>query len=316
MRLVDLYSRIALLSPRIEVMLRKLYWMNVKHLKKYNPYKAVNHRQSFKRVDFDKIINWLRTQGVGEGALLLVHSSYSALECTGLSEEQIIDELLALVGANGTLVMPVIRRYKGEPQGKDLLKYNTNNLICTYDVKKTTVQSGILPFTMLRRNDSVVSHHPFNPLVAIGPLAGPMMEHNIDGEAPSPHGPNSCWKFCYDHNAFIVGLGVDLAHYNTITHINEEAFGNWKWSDEEWYDRRKFIIVDENARQSNVIVKVRKPQWGMLRYAEINANKDINESGLIRRTRIDGEIVVCLEKAKEYVDYLQDNNKKGKYYYI
>ena len=316
MRFEVLYKKIALSSPRIEVLLRKLYWNNVNYLGKFNPHRVSKVDAPAKHVDFEKVIDCLRSNGVREGSLLVIHSSFSALECTGLDANQIIEELLKLVGKTGTLAMPAIRKYKEEPHGGDILKVNTDNLVCTYNVKKTIVQSGLLPYIMLRREDSVVSHHPFNPLVAIGPLAEPMMEHNLDGDMPSPHGPNSCWKFCYDHNAIVVGLGVELDHYNTISHINEEAFGNWKWSDEEWFRKRKFVVIDEKGYKQNVVVKERKPEWGMLRFAELHANRDRNTSGLIRRTKIDDQIVICIEKAKDYIDYLQENNKKGKYYYI
>ena len=316
MNLARLYNRLALLSPRVEVMLRKFYWKNIKRLGKYNPHKSKTTTSTSSFVDFNKVINWLKNNGIGEGSLLIVHSSYSELEPTGLDANQIIDSLLSLVGENGTLAMPAIRRYKDQPRGAEILTKNVEDLICTYNVKKTMVQSGMLPFMMLRRKNSVVSHHPLNPLVAIGPLAKPMMEHNLDGDRPSPHGPNSCWKFCYDHNAFVVGLGVDLDHYNTISHINEEAFGNWKWSERDWYRDRKFLVVSEDGEKQEVVVKERKPEWGMLRFAELNANKDRNNSGLIKRTKIDGTIIVCLEKAKDYINHLQENNKKGKYYYI
>lgn len=316
MNLAVLYNKVALLSPRCEVMLRKIYWKNVKRLGKYNPHKARSMATSGKHVDFQKVLDWLREQGVGEGSLLVVHSSYSGLECTGLDANQIIDALLELIGPTGTLAMPAIRKYKEGKKNGDGNNENMDDLVCTYNVKKTLVQSGMIPYMMLRRKDSVVSHHPLNPLVAIGPLAKPMMEHNLEGNRPSPHGPNSCWKYCYDHNAFVVGLGVDLDHYNTISHINEEAFGNWKWSDEEWYRDRIFDIIDEVGNKQRIVVKERKPEWGMLRFAELNANKDRNENGLIKRTKIDDSIVVCIEKAKEYIDHLQENNRIGKYFYL
>ena len=316
MGIANLYRKIALTSPYVEVILRRLYWNNQERLKKFNPHKARKVQSSSKNVDFNEVLAWLKSNGVGKGSLLIVHSSYGALECTGMEASQIIEALLDLVGKEGTLAMPAIRKYKEEPQGGDLLKVNTDDLVCTYNVKKTMVQSGLLPFTMLRRKDSIVSHHPLNPLVAIGPLAKPMMEHNLDGDAPSPHGPNSCWKFCYDHNAFVIGLGVDLDHYNTISHLNEEAFGNWKWPDEEWYRRRKFVIIGEDGERHEVVVRERKPKWGMLRFAELHANRDRNATGLIKRTKVDDEIIVCLEKATDYVDYLQENNKKGKFYYL
>lgn len=314
--LSGLYNKLALISPRVEVLLRKVYWKNINLLCKFNPHKTAIDSHYVNKVDFNEVINWLKSLGISEGSLLVVHSSYSALECTGLDASQIVDALLNLVGESGTLAMPAIRRFKGEPKTQDILKTDMNDCVLTYNVKKTVVQSGALPYTMLRRKDSVVSHHPLNPLVAIGPLAKSMMEHNLEGDRPSPHGPNSCWKFCYDHDAFVVGLGIDLDHYNTISHINEEAFGNWKWSDEEWYRNRKFIIIDEEGNQENVVVRERKPEWGMLRFAELHANRDRNASGLIKRTKIDDEIVVCFEKARDYVDYLQEKNKKGKYYYL
>ena len=315
MSISSIYNRVAMLSPRIEVMLRKIYWKNVNRLGKFNPHKAPAMSHSSKHVDFQKVLDWLHEQGIGEGSLLVVHSSYSGLECTGLDANQIIDAMLTLVGPTGTLAMPAIRKYK-DAEKANKTGMDIREITCKYDVKKTLVQSGMLPYMMLRRKDSVVSHHPFNPLVAIGPLAKPMMEHNLEGDRPSPHGPNSCWKFCYDHNAYVIGLGVDLDHYNTISHLNEEAFGNWKWSDDEWYWDRKFVIIDEDGNKQETIVRERKPEWGMLRFAELHANKDRNQSGLIKRTKIDNEIVVCLENAKDYVDYLQENNKKGKYYYL
>ena len=314
----NIYRRLALISPRIEVMLRKLYWKHAGRLKAYRPQSVatLSSKGEVSQVSFDDIISFLKDNGVGEGSLLVVHSSYSELECTGLTSDQIVDRLLGLIRPTGTLAMPAIRRFKGTPKYTEILTAETDNLILTYNLRKTMVSSGLLPYAMLRRKDSEVSQMPFNPLVAIGPLAKPMMEHNLDGDAPSPHGPNSCWKFCYDHDAFVVGLGVDLNHYNTISHINEEAFGNWKWSDEEWYRKRKFVVIDEEGNSKDVVVRERKPEWGMLRFAELNANKDRNSNGLIHRTKINDELIVCIEKAREYVDHLQENNKKGKFFYI
>ena len=211
--------------------------------------------------------------------------------------------------------MPAIRRFKGQPKYEEILTTDVSNLVCKYDTRKTMVSSGVLPYTMVKRSDSEVSLHPLNPMVAIGPLAKQMMEHNLDGQYPSPHGPNSSWKFCYDHDAIVIGLGVNLDHYNTISHINEEAFGNWKWSDDEWYRLRQFDVTDDQKTCRRVTVRERKPKWGMLHFAELNANRDRNKTGIIRRSEIGG-ITVCVENSREYVDYLQSNNKRGKFYYV
>lgn len=311
-----LYERVALISPRVEVTLRKLYWRNADKLKKFNPNKVVTKKElkEAPKVDFSEIEDYLRTQGIGEGCLLIVHSSYDQLEGTGLSPEEIIERLLKLVGPTGTLAMPAIRKYKGEPEGYDCLKVSTDDLVFTYKPRKTMVKTGWLPLAMVQHKDSVVSRHPLNPMVAIGPLAKAMMEHNLDGENPAPHGPGSSWKFCYDHGAKVIGLGVNLYHYNTICHINEEAFGDWRFCDEDWYRLRKFHIIDEDFDEI-VTVKERKPEWGMLRLAELNAHNDTIKHHLITKHTISG-VDIYTEDAQMMVNHLRDNLKNKKRFYV
>lgn len=68
-----------------------------------------------KHIDFTRVVDWLKANGVGEGSLLIVHSTYESLEATGLEPDAIVENLLELVGKTGTLAMPAIRKYKGEP---------------------------------------------------------------------------------------------------------------------------------------------------------------------------------------------------------
>lgn len=310
------YGLIAGISPRVEVTMRKLYWRNVDRLKKFSPNNAATKKdlKEMPKVDFSEIEKYLRTQGIGEGSLLVVHSSYDHLSGTGLSPEDIVERLLKLVGPTGTLAMPAIRKYKGEPEGYDCLKVSTDDMVFTYKPRKTMVKTGWLPLAMVQRKDSVVSRHPLNSMVAIGPLAKPMMEHNLDGDAPSPHGPGSSWKFCYDHGAKVIGLGVNLYHYNTICHVNEEAFGDWRFSDEEWYRLRKFHIIDGDFDEI-VTVKERKPEWGMLRLAELNAHKDTLKHKLITKHTISG-IDIYTEDAQTMINHLRDNLKNKVAFYV
>ena len=242
--------------------MRKLYWKNVNRLGKYNPHKTQKSSSNNScQVDFELVLNWLRQRGIGKGDILIVHSGYAELEKTGLSPDEVIDRLLELIGPEGTLVMPVIRRYKdlekAQMEGKDL-----TSMSFKYKVKKSLVISGMLPFTLMQREGAVISHHPFNPMCAWGPHASDMMKNNLVGEFPSPHGPNSCWKYCYDHGAKVCSIGIDIEHHNTMLHIAEEAFGDWRWSDEDWYEHIKFEIIDENNECKEVIVSNRKDDWG------------------------------------------------------
>ena len=316
MKLSALYNKLALTSPYVEVLLRHLYWTNVKRFEKFNPNKATKAGNKCKAedADFGKVIEWLQEKGIGKGDLLIVHSGYGELERTGLSPDEIINRLIDLVGCTGTLAMPVIRRFKdldkAKKEGTDL-----RTLTFKYNVKKTMVTSGMLPYALMHRENAVISHHPFNPLCALGPLAKEMMVHNLNGEAPSPHGPNSSWKFCLDHNAKVCSIGTDIEHHNTIMHVAEEAFGNWYWPDEVWYDRLKFVIVDEEKNSKEIVVSNRKDEWGKLHIAEINVCNEEKKAGVMISENVDG-ITVGFVDPQKMLELLRKKNQKGYPYFV
>lgn len=312
----NIYKKTCLISPWIEVSLRKFYWSNFKYLNRFSPYGGggVVNTAICEKVDFTEIINYLKSKGVGEGSLLVIHSSYDTLACTGLKPQEIIQELMNLVGESGTIAMPAIRHFKEEPLPEDLVWMDKVDVVCEYNVMRTPVSSGILPFTLLRTKGSICSHFPLNPLVAIGPLAKEMMEHNLDSEKSSAHGKDSCWKFCLDHNAIVLGLGVDLDHHNTMLHVMEEAFDNWKWSDEEWFMTREFELIDENGNKKRIKVRERKPMWGMIYNAEVRMYKSFYDDGIIEKKEF-GPITVCYEESQRLKAHLQKKNKNGYPYY-
>ena len=318
MSIRNIYEKLASTSPYVEILLRKLYWKNVNLLCRLNPHNSngVSAVPSMKHVDFGDVIDWYNSKGICEGDLLIVHSSLEGLNSTGLKPDEIIDRLLELVGPSGTLAMPVIRHYKEDPPVSEYMKSDLEAIHCTYDVKRTPVNSGFLPFRMMRRKDAVISHHPYNTLCAIGPLAKEMMEHNLDGEFPSPHGPNSAWRFAYDHNAKVVSLGVDIEHHNTIVHVADESFGDWKWTDEEWYDRRKFTIIDENKNAIEKTVSVRKQKWGLFHFTDIRLNRDLKKLGIMKVDKIGGEVEVGYVDVQRFIPYLRSRKDEGYPYYV
>lgn len=310
------YKWLTITFPKSEVIIRKVYWNNYRLLKKYNPHSSTpDSEMPSNKVDFEKVINELKKAGIGEGSLVLMHSSYSGLACTGLSEDEVIDKLLELIGPNGTLAMPVIRKFKGDPKDEDCLSTKTDDIVCTYDVKKTRVTSGLLPYSLMRRKDAVISHCPLNPICAVGPLAKEMMAHEMEEEKLTPHGKNSAWKFCYDNNAFYISLGTDLDRHCTMVHAAEEAFGDWKWSEQEWFRERKFDIIDENGNKERRIVLERKPEWGMIYIAEMKMASDLLKDKIIKKVFIDDTIEVCISRAASVVDYMRSKNKNGYPYY-
>ena len=314
-----LYERIVLTSPKIEVLMRKLYWNNVKHLRRFNPFKEVHNTDvdsgATTHIDFQKIEDFIRANGIGEGSIVVVHSSFDVLKSTGLSPDEIINRLLAIVGKSGTIATPVLRLYTEMPSFDVQLKDDCCNIVCRFDKRRTPVKSGMIPFTLSRRKDSVLSPHPLNSLGAIGAHAAAMMEHNMDEDYPKPSGPLSSWKYCLDHGAYVLGLGVDLEHYNSMLHVAEEAFGDWHWSDEEWFRYRSFDVVQDDKSIKRVVVRERKPKWGLLHIAERNLVHDMDKAGIYHRSLIDGVIPVCVENAQEAINFLRSRNRKGYPYF-
>lgn len=313
MGLSSIYNKLALTSPYVEVMLRSLYWRNVKRLKNLRPSKhsstTTGNKQS---VDFDSIKEWLTQQGVKEGSLLVVHSSYDALSGCGLKPNEIIRELRSLIGGSGTLAMPVIRHYKEYPRPEEWLTTDFSGVVCHYDPKRTPVSSGMIPSMLMREKDAVVSMHPLNTMAAVGPLAEAMMEHNLDGDRPTPHGPNSSWKFCADHDAIIVALGVPMIHHLTIAHVPEDNSDDWPIKD--WYNDLQFDIVQPDKTVVRKVVRERRPKWGLIHDAELNFGKDLVKAGIMHLTKIDG-MDVGVVHSRELLDFMKSRKNKAYPYY-
>lgn len=309
MRLSAIYDKLALTSPQVEVMLRKLYWNNYKLLNRFKPKSSLKPPSSVK-IDFDKIIEYLRSQNIGNGTLLIVHSSYGALKGSGLNPDEIIDKLLSLIGPTGTLAMPVIRHYVEEPAAEDEIKANLDNVVSTYDVDVTPITTGVLPQRLHARKDSVTSRFPLNPLCALGPLAEEMMADNINGR--SPHDEHSAWKFCADHGAIILGLGIDLAHYLTMIHVAEEAYPGWPIKD--WFRERNFIIKDGDFYMQKKVLE-RHPKWGMLHLADKLYTKDFKENGILIENTIESTRIGVIE-APKLIQYLNSRKSEGYPYVV
>lgn len=315
MGLGKLYERLALTSPYVEVSLRMLYWKNVKRLGRLNPNRHSASSDSTterNEVSFEKIKDWLNNQGVREGSLIIVHSSYDNLAGCGLKPNEIIKELRILIGETGTLAMPVIRHYKELPPVDEWMYSDFSNIVCRYDPKRTPVSSGLMPSILMREKKAEVSLHPLNTLAAVGPLASPMMEHNLDGEKPSPHGPYSSWKYCLDHDAIIVALGVPMIHHLTIAHVSDEAFDTTPFKD--WYHELQFDIVMPDKTVERRIVRDRKPKWGMIHDAELNFGKDLEKAGVMHLTNIDG-VEVGVVHSLELIRFMKNHKNKAYPYY-
>lgn len=295
------------LSPRIEIAVRKLYWKNIKKTKGLKKQKTIPIALN----NFAKIENQLKEWGVKEGSLLVAHASYEALANTGKTPNSIIDALLEMIGSEGTLAMNAARKFPEEETIENYLTANYEEVVVTYNLQKSRVWTGALPHFMLKHPKASISRFPINPMVAIGKYAEAMMVNNL-AEMETACGENSAWNFCVQHDALVVGIGIDLTHSLTIIHVAEDTYQQ-SWPIKDWYRTRRFKIID----QEEVIyttVRERRPIWGTLYFAERTLCKDLLSAGILQSAVIDGVLVELLN-AKKLINFLITKNQTGYPYY-
>lgn len=304
MHLSKIYNRIALISPHLEVFLRQLYWKNVNSLKSFNPKRAILPNVD---VEWSKIVDFLKRNGISKGTLLVLHSSYKSLKSSSLTPKEIISSLRTLIGSEGTLAMPVIRRYEEEPDVDDWMNFNYSDIICTYDTQKSKIWTGALPQSLVKEKDVVISRHPLNSLAAVGRLAGRMMESNIKDDYSTPCGKNSSWAFCVENDAVIVGLGIYLSRSLTIRLVSEDLYID-EWPIKNWYWKRGFDVIDGNFNK-RINVLERNYRWGCFYLAEVNFRRDLIKNNILISKTIGG-INVEIVFAKKLIDFVRSRKNK------
>ena len=315
MGLGQIYHRLVLISPRVEVAIRCLYWDNVKKLKKFRSISSEGVQvEKSKHVDFDNIVNYLRDKGVKKDDIMVVHSSFDALNGSGLSAEEVIDKLYELVNEGGSLAMPAIRTFAEEENYGDYLDNYMDDVAqhftTVYSVYQSPVTAGLLPFSLMRYDDAEISKFPLNPMTAIGAHAEAMMKHNIEGELPSAHGPNSAWAYCAEHNAWNIGIGVDIKDYLTIFHVSQEKTD---WPVKDWYFERDFI-VKQGKSETPLRIRERKHKWTKY-IAETNFYHNLQKAGVLITTVIDG-IPIYMCRSKELFDFIKKQKNPTYPYFV
>lgn len=305
-----IYYKLAQISPYLEINLRKLYWKNIKYFKSYRPKTAIITKEI---VNWNKVIQYLELQGVKKGTLIVLHSSYEALKSSKLTPIEIIRSLRSLLSDEGTLAMPVIRQFKEEPTIENVLKTDISRIICKYNLHSKNISSGLLPFFLTREKDVKISRYPLNTMAAVGKLAVPMMINNISEENLPPCGKSSAWAFCAENNAIIVGLGIDLCHHLTITHVVTDLYME-EWPIKNWYIKRSFDIIDCDF-QKRISVLERDPFWGCYYLPAINYRKDLIKNKILISVIVGGVVVEIVNSGK-LLDFLRSRRQKGYPFYI
>jgi len=152
------------------------------------------------------IYDQIRALGIGSGDVVMMHSSMKALG-TGLTPEEFLRELMAVLTEEGTLLLPA-------------LTYEEVTFENPYfSVAESEPCVGILPKTFLRMDGVVRSMHPTHSVCAWGAKADMLTrDHILDN---TPVGPHSPFMLLPGVNGKILFVG-DILHSCTFIHGIEE----------------------------------------------------------------------------------------------
>ena len=296
-------DRLFTISTYFELIFRYFYWNKYLHksIIKSITLLQSSSKKEINSFDINDIFNTLSKYNIHKGSLIILHSSYDILSKTGLSPKEIINRFISYLGEDGTLAMNAAR----------IIKKDKIENVEVYDLQNSRVWTGVLPAIMIKDPRSYISKFPINSMVAIGKQASNMMENNIKTDNLSSCGPNSSWNFCFENNADIIGIGIDLVHSLTMIHVAEETMN---WPIKNWYIDRTFKIID-NEKIVYLKIKDRNPKWGKKHFAERTLYKDLINNNILKIINNNG-IEIQIINSIQLIDFLNRKNKKGYPYFF
>ena len=150
----------------------------------------------------------LKRLGVGEGDVVYLHTSLSRLRHLGLSPDELLDTLLAVLGDDGTLVLPSFA-WNLVPEARPWKGYAAYfEQRPVFDVRSTPANIGALPELFRRRPGVRRSLDYWWSVCALGLHAETVTAGQE--QVTHPYGPGSSFDELRLRGAKIVGLGVTL----------------------------------------------------------------------------------------------------------
>lgn len=151
------------------------------------------------------IARGLNALGIRRGEVVYVHSSLSAFGRVEGGADAVIDALLAAVGSEGTVVMPVFTWERNHAQS-----------VVVFDVANDPSEVGRITEVFRRRSGVLRNEHVCHSTAALGPAAGEVM-----GGSVHPFAFDASLYQCYELDSWYVLLGCGFSSA-TALHTAEE----------------------------------------------------------------------------------------------
>jgi aminoglycoside 3-N-acetyltransferase len=213
----------------------------------------------------DRITEDLRTLGVREGGVLLVHSSLSSLGFVVGGAPSVIKALRAAIGPEGTLVLPT---HSWERSGRGDF---------TFDILRTPSCVGAISETFRTMPGVMRSLHPTHSVAAAGPRSRELTGgHEL---ALTPCGEGTPYAKVIDARGQILFLGATLDQ-NTMFHTLE-AFADVPYLMRG--DSEVFRVTDTDRRSREMPFRrhARGPDRRFAATAGLLAEKGILRQGSV-----------------------------------
>lgn len=245
---------------------------------------------------FENLVEGFRELGVAEGDTLLVHSSYKSLGAVDGGPQTVINALEAVLGEEGTLIMPTFNFdfNKGQP----------------WDVRSTPSKMGVL--TELVRVDPRAKRvfHPFYSFAILGKHAEMLGSLRYK----SSYERNSVFGKLRDLDGKIMVIGLSYTNSMTFFHHIEQMEG----VDYRFLKQFTGEVTDWDGttKVDTFEMLVRDIDKGVV--TEVNPMGELMEkAGIIKVGRI-GEAEVKLMKANDVYEFTAREMRRDPYllYYI
>ncbi len=235
-------------------------------------------------VDLETIVGSLKSLGLKDGDVFLVHSSLSSFGHVEGGVKAVIEAMIESVGSEGTVVVPTLTGT--EKDGPD------NPPV--FDVRNTPCWTGRIPNEFMKDPRSRRSLHPTHSVSAIGPLT----DFLISGHENSitPCGKESPYYKLAEKSGYILLVGVNHESNTTLHTVEELA--------KVPYHMQKMptncVIIDYNGNKS--IKSLYLHDWGTPRNFQVIDN-DLEKNGIMRKERC-GNSTLRLIKSMDMIDYV------------